>query len=292
MIGVGNEQWDVQYIERYKLFAKTLKAKYPNIRLITSSGPSPDGSKFDYLHTELTKEKADFLDEHYYQAPDWFFKNASRYDNYDRKGPKIFAGEYAAHIAETKNSDAEYKNTWISALAEAAFMTGLERNADVVQMASYAPLLAHVDAWQWRPDLIWFDNLRSVGTPNYYVQQIFSTNKGTTVIPVKMIGEVVAGKDSIYSSASFDAATHDLIIKVVITSSSAQNIDIDLLGKTKPQKAYKQVSLSSTEKFAYNTLDDPLKITPKQSSGNISSDKINATLKPMSVNVFRVRYGN
>ena len=292
MMGVGNEQWDVQYVERYKLFAKTLKAKYPNIRLITSSGPLPDGSKFDYLHAELTKEKADFLDEHYYQAPDWFFKNASRYDNYDRKGPKIFAGEYAAHITETKNSDAEYKNTWISALAEAAFMTGLERNADVVQMASYAPLLAHVDAWQWRPDLIWFDNLRSVGTPNYYVQQIFSTNKGTTVIPVKMNGEVVAGKDSIYSSASFDTATHELIIKVVNTSAASQNIDFDLQGKAKPQKTYSQLTMSSTEKFAYNTLDDPLKITPKQSSGNISAGKINAILKPMSVNVLRVTYEN
>ena len=86
------------------------------------------------------------MDEHYYQCPDWFLKNAGRYDQYDRKGPKVFAGEYAAHGKE--ESKAESKNTWFSALAEAAFMTGLERNADMVQMASYAPLLAHVDAWQ------------------------------------------------------------------------------------------------------------------------------------------------
>jgi alpha-N-arabinofuranosidase len=290
MMGVGNEQWDEQYLDRYKLFAKTLKAKYPDIRLITSSGPSPDGSKFDYLHAELTKEKADFLDEHYYQAPEWFMNNASRYDDYDRKGPKIFAGEYAAHIKDTKNNDAEYKNTWISALAEAAFMTGLERNADVVQMASYAPLLAHVEAWQWRPDLIWFDNLRSVGTPNYYVQQIYSTNKGTNVIPVKMDGKTVAGKDSLYSSASIDADTRQLIIKVINTSATAQAVELNLQGKVKPQKTYNLVTLSSTEKFAYNTLDAPDKISPKQRSGNISSGKIAVGLAPLSVNVFKVSY--
>ena len=237
MMGVGNEQWDVQYIDRYKLFAKTLKNKYPDIKLVTSSGPSPDGDKFDYLHAELTKEKADFLDEHYYQAPDWFFSNASRYDNYDRKGPKIFAGEYAAHIKDDNNNkNPEYKNTWISALAEAAFMTGLERNADVVQMASYAPLLAHVDAWQWRPDLIWFDNLRSVGTPNYYVQQIYATNKGSNVIPVKLDGGVVAGKDSLYSSATVDNATHELIIKVVNIASKPQAVELDMQGKAKAAK--------------------------------------------------------
>lgn len=290
MMGVGNEQWDAQYIERYKLFAKALKAKYPNIKLVTSSGPSPDGDKFDYLHAELTKEKADFLDEHYYQAPEWFLKNAQRYDNYDRSGPKIFAGEYAAHIKDTKNNDAEYKNTWISALAEAAFMTGLERNADVVQMASYAPLLAHVDAWQWRPDLIWFDNLRSVGTPNYYVQQIFSANKGTYVVPVKMDGAVVAGKDSIYSSAVMDAAAHQLIIKVVNTSSVAQSVQIDLQGKGKPQKIYSQTTISSNDKFAYNTLADPLKVSPQQGGGGIQAGKINTSLQPMSVNVYKVNY--
>jgi len=290
MMGVGNEQWDAQYIERYKLFAKTMKDKYPNIKLITSSGPDPAGDKFNYLQTALRQEKADFLDEHYYQAPEWFFNNASRYDNYDRNGPKIFSGEYAAHIKDAKNDDSEYKNTWISALAEAAFMTGLERNADVVQMASYAPLLAHVEAWQWRPDLIWFDNLRSVGTPNYYVQQVFATNKGNTVIPVKMDGAVVAGKDSLYSSASVDAAKHELIIKVVNIATKAQSVELDLTGKAKPGKTYSQTILSSTEKYAYNTLSNPMKISPQNNGGSVSGGKIAASLAPMSVNVFRVGY--
>jgi alpha-N-arabinofuranosidase len=156
LLGIGNEQWEIQYIDRFKRFEKIMKQRYPQIKLVAAAGPSPDGARFDFAWKELRQLNADLVDEHYYQSPEWFYKNASRYDQYDRKGPKVFAGEYAAHGKEELK--AESKNTWLSALAEAAFMTGLERNADVVQMASYAPLFAHVDAWQWRPDLIWFDN--------------------------------------------------------------------------------------------------------------------------------------
>jgi alpha-L-arabinofuranosidase len=122
------------------------------------------------------------VDEHCYANPIWFLSNSDRYDAYDRNGPKIFFGEYAAQsvaICSTKN-----RNNLECALAEAAYMTGLERNADVVRMASYAPLFAHVDGWQWTPDLIWTDNLRVCGTPNYYVQQLFSLNRGDVVLPV------------------------------------------------------------------------------------------------------------
>ena len=91
--------------------------------------------------------KADIADEHYYQNPKWFLENARRYDSYDRNGPKVFAGEYAAQSVQTTSPD--NKNNWECALAEAAFMTGLERNADVVVMTSYAPLMAHADGWQW-----------------------------------------------------------------------------------------------------------------------------------------------
>ena len=161
--------------------------KHPAIKIVSGSGPSASGAYFDYAWTELKKLNPALIDEHYYMPPEWFQSNASRYDNYDRKGIKVFAGEYAAH---GKDGEApESRNTWISALSEAAFMTGLERNAEVVHMASYAPLLAHVDAWQWRPDLIWFDNLQTFGTPNYYVQKMFSTHRGTHVIPVLQSGK-------------------------------------------------------------------------------------------------------
>src|SRR5262249_28110279 len=158
--------------ERYKVFQDALRAKYPDVKLVSSVGPFSDGELFDYLNPRIRDLKADIIDEHYYKSPDWFRQNVKRYDNYDRSGPKIFAGEYAA---QSKGGGLpENKNDWNCALSEAAFMTGLERNADVVTMTSYAPLFAHIDAWQWRPDLIWFDNTRSFGTPNYYVQKMFS----------------------------------------------------------------------------------------------------------------------
>ncbi|MDP4222711.1 MAG: alpha-L-arabinofuranosidase C-terminal domain-containing protein, partial [Bacteroidota bacterium] len=139
-IGIGNEQWDEQYIERYKVFEKALKDRHPEVKLVSGAGPYSSGRLFDYAWSELEKLKPDLIDEHYYMPPDWFLKNATRYDKYDRNGIKVFAGEYAAHWKERK--DPESRNTWYSALCEAAFMTGLERNSDVVNMASYAPLLA------------------------------------------------------------------------------------------------------------------------------------------------------
>ena len=190
MLGIGNEQWGPQYIERYRQFAKAIKAKYPQMLLVSGAGPEPadggDDHRFSFAWTELRKANADLVDEHFYQSPDWFYSQVHRYDNYDRRGPKVFAGEFAAHIRDKRPG--WESNTWEAALAEAALMTGLERNGDVVQLASYAPLFAHVDAWQWNPNLIWFDNLRSMGTPSYYVQKLFSANRGTTILPVTLAG--------------------------------------------------------------------------------------------------------
>ncbi|EHQ24238.1 alpha-L-arabinofuranosidase C-terminal domain-containing protein [Mucilaginibacter paludis] len=291
MMGVGNEQWDVQYLDRYKLFAKALNAKYPDIKLITSSGPSPSGAQFDYLQKELRVQKANFLDEHYYQSPDWFMQNASRYDGYDRNSSKIFAGEYAAHIKEPKTAkDAETMNAWISALAEAAFMTGLERNADVVQMASYAPLLAHVEAWQWRPDLIWFDNLRSVATPNYYVQKLFANNKGTDVVPALMDGKILAGKDSLYSSAVIDKTNRQLIVKIVNTSSKPMPVKLSLQNGPAYGKAT-WTELSSANDLDINTLNDPQRVYPAETAlASADLGKSPLKLKPKSVNVIKVSY--
>jgi alpha-N-arabinofuranosidase len=287
MMGVGNEQWDVQYLERYKLFAKAINTKYPAIKLVTSSGPSPSGDKFDYLQKELRAQHVNFLDEHYYQSPDWFMQNASRYDGYDRKSSKIFAGEYAAHIKEPKNAkDAETMNAWVSALAEAAFMTGLERNADVVQMASYAPLLAHVEAWQWRPDLIWFDNLNSVATPNYYVQQLFANNKGTDVVPALMNGKVLAGTDSLYSSAVVDKSNSQVIIKIVNTSRNDMPVNITLNGSTTAAGMWTE--LTSANDLDINSMNQPVTIVPTEKSISANGDKVQLKLKPRSVNMVKL----
>ncbi len=213
MIGVGNEQWGPQYFERYKLFEKAILEKYPDIKLITGSGPSAEGDLFDFAWDELNKLKPQIVDEHYYKNPEWFLKNVKRYDTYSRTGHKIFAGEYAAQSAFVCSPD--NKNNWECAISEAAFMTGLERNADIVSMCSYAPLFCHVDGWQWKPDLIWFDNLKSFGTPNYYVQQLFSVNKGSHVLRMVSGNEPLTGQEGIYASAVWDEKNKAIIVKIV-----------------------------------------------------------------------------
>ena len=187
LLGVGNEQWGPQYIERYAAFARVLKAKHPEIQLVSGSGPSPADERFDFLWPKLRELKADIVDEHCYANPVWFLSNTRRYDSYDRNGPKVFFGEYAAQSDKIVSVD--NKNNWECALAEAAFLTGVERNADVVRMASYAPLFAHADGWQWTPDLIWVDNLRVYGTPNYHVQKLFMHHRGDVVLPVELAGD-------------------------------------------------------------------------------------------------------
>ena len=190
MMGVGNENWGPQYLERLKIFTKAIKAKYPNIKLVNSSGTDPNGERFELLNDSLRMMNADIIDEHYYRHPEWFLQNAKRYDNYDPNSSKVFAGEYAAQSDHTVSID--NKNNWLTALSEAAFMTGLERNSDKVYMASYAPLFAHIDAWQWTPDLIWVNNLHSYGTTDYQVQKLYSLNKGTNGVSILQNGEEIS----------------------------------------------------------------------------------------------------
>lgn len=261
-IGVGNENWGPQYIERAKAFADVIKAQYPDVTIISTSGPFPEGKEFDYLWGELKKMNAEIIDEHYYRPPQWFRENASRYDKYDRSGPKVFAGEYAAQSVFTVSPDNQ--NNWNCALAEAAFMTGLERNADVVHMASYAPLLAHVDAWQWKPDMIWFDNLSAFGTPNYYVQKMFSTNRGSYVVPVTQANNPLAGQEDLFASAAVDIATDELIVKIVNTSPVGRTVNISLAGKYKLASRGTLIEMASDNAEDVNSIAEPKKIAPKQ----------------------------
>lgn len=289
MMGVGNEQWGPQYIERYRVFTKAIKDKYPAIKLVNSTGTDPDGDKFNFLNDTLRKMNADILDEHYYRAPQWFLQNAARYDNYDRNGPKIFAGEYAAQSKGIASPD--NRNNWQTALSEAAYMTGLERNAGIVSMASYAPLFAHVDAWQWTPDLIWFDNLHSYGTPNYYVQKLFSANKGTQVIPLLQDGQSVAGKDSLYASAVLDKGTAEIVIKVVNASAMAQSARVVLTGVRKPAAVANVLVLQSINLQQVNSLDQPKILSPIMEQAKVISNNLSLTLPPYSFSVVRLKAG-
>ncbi|WP_417361068.1 alpha-L-arabinofuranosidase C-terminal domain-containing protein [Galbibacter sp.] len=282
-IGVGNEQWGPDYIERYKVFNDAIKKQYPDIIIVSGSGPFPEGDYFEYGMEQLNKLGAEIIDEHYYKSPEWFRENADRYDSYNRNGPKIFAGEYAAQsvaIASPQN-----ENNWECALSEAAFMTGLERNADVVQLTSYAPLMAHTEAWQWTPDLIWFDNLSSYGTPNYYVQKMFATNRGSDLLKVSANGEKLIGQNELYASAVKEASTSEIIVKVVNTASIAKTINFNIKGVNIGKKA-DQIVLTSDDLGAVNSIDKPKNIAPV--TKNISVNK-GVELAPYSVNVIKLR---
>jgi alpha-L-arabinofuranosidase len=281
-LGVGNEQWGAQYIERYKVFQKAIKARYPEITLVSSVGPFPQGELFDYAGKELKEMKVEMVDEHYYNKPEWFLQNAARYDKYDRKGFKIFAGEYAAHGPGNKNN-------WQSALAEAAFMTGLERNADLVYMCSYAPLLAHAEGWQWTPDLIWFDNLKSYATPNYYVQKLFSNNKGTHTLSVLNNSLPLTGEKGLYSSAVFDKNSEEVIIKLINYSEKSQSIDISFEGIKSIDPQGKLIILKSDSLEAENSFVVPAGIVPKEETINVKGKKAMVNLSPYSLTVLRVK---
>jgi len=286
MVGVGNEQWGTQYVDRLKIFLKILNEKHPEIIFVGGSGPSPDGKDFDYLWTEMRNLDVKLVDEHYYRSPDWFLQNAARYDSYDRKGPKVFAGEYAAHDKEGK--DAESRNTWKSALAEAAFMTGLERNAGVVHLASYAPLFGNVNAWQWRPDMIWFDNEHVVATPNYYVQKMFSSNAGTDVVSALVDGKPLIGQDSLYASAIVDSKTSELIVKLVNVAKKPVSLNLSLEGSKISAGEINLQVLTNTDLTAYNHIGKPELVTPVERKLKISGKKIVLNLDANSVTVARI----
>lgn len=284
-IGVGNEQWGADYIERYKVFEKAIHAKYPDIKIISGSGPSPDGEFFEYGWKELKQLNAQIVDEHYYNSPDWFTKNAGRYDHYDRSGPKVFAGEYAAQSVGVVKPD--NKNNWLTALSEAAFMTGLERNADVVYMTSYAPLFAHADGWQWTPDLIWFNNLKSYATPNYYVQKLFSNNKGTDVLKIESNGKAVSGQEKLYATAVKDAKTHEIIIKMVNTDTQAKTINIKP-GTLKTGKKITKILLSAPQLSTENSFDaEPIK--PKEEISEAKNGEISTEIPANSLVVLKLK---
>ena len=260
-IGVGNEQWDQLYPDHLKPFVEAIRAAHPEIKIVGSSGPDSEGEQFDFLWPEMKKLGADLVDEHFYRPYDWFLSQGARYDGYDRKGPKVFAGEYACPAKGKK------WNHFYASLLEAAFMTGLERNADVVHMATYAPLFAHVEGWQWRPDLIWYDNLNSYRTVSWHVQQLYGQYRGQNVLPLTMDGKPVCGaegQNGLFASAVKDG---DLIyVKVVNTSSEPQELSLNFTGLKKKDsvKAVKAVRLCSDKLYEDNSLEAPCNIVPAE----------------------------
>jgi alpha-N-arabinofuranosidase len=282
LLGVGNEQWGPQYIERFALFEKVLKAKHPEISLIASADPFIRSDNFPVQWDRLRALKADIVDEHFYQPPSWFLENVGRYDSYPRQGPRVFVGEYAAHLPGGANG--MRPSTLEAALAESAFMTGLERNADLVTMSAYAPLLAHVDGWQWTPNLIWFDNLRSFGTPSYYAQQLFGANRGKAMLPLTVNGKPGNGDGGLFTSASTGGEAGTVVVRLVNTTAEAKVVRFEWPAATR--LAAGTVTVLSGRPTDENTFADPKRVVPR-----VWADAVNPSapwsLPPHSVSVMR-----
>ncbi len=265
-LGIGNEQWDYKdnaaYTARLKKFLDVLKKQHPEIKYIGTTGPDSEGEKFDILQPKMKQLKVDLYDEHFYRNEEWFLNGGTRYDKYDRKGPAVFAGEYACHGKGKK------WNHFEASLYEAAFMTGFERNADIVHMTTYAPLLAHEKGWQWRPDLIWFNNANCVKTCSYYIQQLYGKYRGDKVLKLTEGKLPVAGQegqDGLFASACIDETRNAIIIKVANTGDEAQSLNLNFTGKKKDLvfKKLEIITLHTDNMNEENTLENPYLVTPK-----------------------------
>ena len=227
----------------------------------------------------MKKIGADLVDEHFYRPYEWFLSQGARYDNYDREGPKVFAGEYACHAKGKK------WNHYYASLLEAAFMTGIERNADIVHMATYAPLFAHVEGWQWRPDLIWYDNLRSFRTVSWHVQQLYGQYRGKNTLTLTMDGKNVTGAEGqqgLFASAVSD--DNKVYVKVVNTSEEAKSIELSFGGVS--VSGVSSVKLSSDKLEEDNSLDVPDNIVPVTESLGGKGTSIKVKVEPLSFRIY------
>jgi alpha-L-arabinofuranosidase len=242
-----------------------VKAKHPEITVIGTVGPFHSGADYEEGWRIADELRLEMVDEHYYEKPEWFLGNLNRYDAYDRARSKVYLGEYASQ-----------GNTLFNALAEAAYLTGLERNGDVVRLASYAPLLGKVGDSQWNPDLIYFNNTAVSPTVNYYVQQLFSLNSGDVSMPVE------AG---IPASCVRDTATGDLILKIVNVTDRPMSMRVEINGPVLP-KATRTVL--SGDREAQNTLESPRTVIPVTSEF-AATIPLTCEVTPFSLTMMRFR---
>ncbi len=279
-LGIGNEDAQTPaFRERFEMLYKAVKEKYPDITVIGTVGPGPDGYDYEEGWKFARTLSLEMVDEHYYKPPQWFWDHLNRYDTYSRSSSKVYLGEYAAH-------EPGRRNTLRSALAEAAYMTALERNGDLVQMASYAPLLGKQGHTQWNPNLIYFTNTQVLKTANYYVQQLFSTNAGDSFLPADWNGGTLPA--TLAFSAVRESRTGDIILKIVNGGSSAHSLRFRLGGLDAAMLNASQTVLTDEDPSAFNSFENPRRIIPQTSSLNLQPE-FEYTTTPFSLTILRIQ---
>ncbi|MFM2081462.1 MAG: hypothetical protein RL380_153 [Verrucomicrobiota bacterium] len=275
-LGIGNEEHITPvFRERFKLLNDAVKSRHPEITVVGTVGPSPSGEDYDAGWKIANELRVDIVDEHYYEKPEWFLQNLARYDTYDRAQSKVYAGEYAAH-------DKDRANTLRSALAEAAYLTALERNGDVVRLASYAPLLAKQGHTQWRPDMIYFDNTRVLRSANYFVQQLFGQNSGDVYLPVK----ISTNATTLAVSCVRDSKSGDVILKLVNNATNSVSLQLNLTGVGEIKPATRTVLTGEPGKV--NSFAQPDAVAPVSEPLPVSAVSAQA-LPANSLTVLRLK---
>ncbi|MBN1144296.1 MAG: alpha-N-arabinofuranosidase [Bacteroidales bacterium] len=276
-LGIGNEdKMTPEFEERFRMICNAVKEKYPEITLIGTSGPFHSGKDFEKGWEIANDMNIPIVDEHYYVQPDWLLANQYRYDKYDRSKGKVYLGEYASWGNKLRN-----------AIAEAAYLTGLERNGDVVHMASYAPMLAKKGFTQWTTDMIFFDNLTICLTPNYYVQKLFSTNRGDTYFDKVIIKDP---KDTLLAASCVtDSKTGDIILKLVNPGNDEKVMKVNLSG-FKNLQSQAELTLLTGAADAENTFENLTQVIPQVSSLKISKN-YDCKVPAMSLTVIRIKSG-
>lgn len=281
-VGIGNENWGELYWRNFDAIYKVLQEKHPEITVISSASYEFEGDRISDSWDIINEKYVNtVVDEHYYTGNNTLFKNNDRYDSYPRDGAKVFIGEYAATCWGfgkyiTKN------NVW-AAIEEAGYLTGVERNGDIVVMASYAPTFAKVNANCWDVNLIWFDSQNIVLTPNYYVQMLFANNYGKNYVNTGYQA------DGIYTSTTVDTDEQVIYVKIVNTEKGEKPVRLDIDGFGTLNGASMQYF--SGEKGACNEIGSTT-VLPAEKDCIADGNTVSATVDGYSVNVIRIFYGD
>lgn len=287
-IGLGNENWGDVYWRNFDALYKEVKAAYPDITVITTAGTWLEGDAFDTAWDKANSQYSDcYVDEHYYTTNSYMYEINNRYDSYDRNGAKVFAGEYAATADGI--GTIQTKSNMIEALEEAAYMTGFERNSDVVAMAAYAPTFAKVNSQNWSVNMIWFDSQKTVLTPSYFTQMLYSNNIGTKYVDASFTGDIPVTE--LAQSVTVDEEEQAIYVKLVNSTDSDRSVNLNLSGFGNLNYASNQY-ISADYKSACNEIDTDYYIAPQEKQLEINGETVTVNTDKYSVNVIRIAYGS